>query len=295
MKKLVLICTLLSITLAAVSQERAIPKHVIVVGLDGFGAYAVPKADMPNFKGLMKTGSYSVNMRCVLPSSSAVNWASMLMGSSPTMHGYTEWGSQTPEIPSISKTENGIFPSIFSLIKAKNENAKVGAVYSWGGIGYLLEKAIVDINIHTEGNEDATAEQAAKVIKEQKPEFLFVHFDQPDGAGHKYGHDSEGYYDELKRVDARLGKIQEAIAEAGMLDETLLIVMADHGGIDKGHGGKDMMEVRVPIVMNAQGIKAGKEVKAPMVIYDVAATVAWALELEAHEAWRGKAITSFFN
>ena len=295
MRKLFLVLALSTATLFTFAQSTWKPKHVILVGLDGFGAYAVPKANMPHFKKLMKEGAFNLNMRSVLPSSSAVNWASMLMGASPTIHGYTEWGSQTPEIPSAVTTENDIFPSIFTLIKKDNPQAKVGAVYSWGGVGYLLEKQIVDINIPTEGNEDQTAEQTAAIIKSQKPQFLFVHFDQPDGAGHKFGHDSAGYYQELERVDTRLGKIVAAIKDAKMEDETLLIVLADHGGIEKGHGGKTMMEVRVPVVMTGPGLKTNHEVKSTMVVYDIATTIAWALGLESHEAWRGKAITDFFK
>lgn len=48
----------------------------------------------------MDAGCYTLKKRSVLPSSSAVNWASMFMGAGPELHGYTEWGSKTPELPS---------------------------------------------------------------------------------------------------------------------------------------------------------------------------------------------------
>ena len=88
-------------------------KHVVLIGLDGWGAYSVDKADMPNVKKLMAEGSYTLKKRSVLPSSSAVNWASMYMGAGPELHGYTEWGSQTPDLPSRVVNKNGIFPTIF--------------------------------------------------------------------------------------------------------------------------------------------------------------------------------------
>ena len=75
-------------------------KHVVVIGLDGWGAYSMPKANMLNVKKLMEKGSYTLEARSVLPSSSAPNWASMFMGAGPELHGYTTWGSRTPEIPS---------------------------------------------------------------------------------------------------------------------------------------------------------------------------------------------------
>lgn len=84
-------------------------EHVFVIGLDGWGAYSVAKADMPNVKALMDAGCYTLKKRSVLPSSSAVNWASMFMGAGPELHGYTEWGSRTPELPSRVLNEHGIF------------------------------------------------------------------------------------------------------------------------------------------------------------------------------------------
>ena len=54
-------------------------KHVVFIGLDGWGSYSVPKADIPHIKQLMADGSYTLEKRTVLPSSSAVNWASMFI------------------------------------------------------------------------------------------------------------------------------------------------------------------------------------------------------------------------
>lgn len=54
-------------------ESKPIAKHVILVGLDGFGAYAYQKADMPNLKKLASEGSWGTTTRSVLPSSSAVN------------------------------------------------------------------------------------------------------------------------------------------------------------------------------------------------------------------------------
>ena len=64
---------------------------------------------MPNLKNLMKEGSWSLKARSVLPSSSAVNWASMIMGAGPTLHGYTEWNSAVPEISSSDLTKKECF------------------------------------------------------------------------------------------------------------------------------------------------------------------------------------------
>lgn len=114
-------------------------EHVFVIGLDGWGAYSVEKADMPNVKALMDAGCYTLKKRSVLPSSSAVNWASMFMGAGPELHGYTEWGSRTPELPSRVLNEHGIFPTVFSELRKAAPDAEMGVLYEWDGIKYLVD------------------------------------------------------------------------------------------------------------------------------------------------------------
>ena len=118
---------------ASVSQAaKWKAKHVVLIGLDGWGAYSVEKADMPNVKRLMAEGSYTLKKRSVLPSSSAVNWASMYMGAGPELHGYTEWGSQTPELPSRVVNAHRIFPTVFSLLREAAPDAEIGNICDVG-------------------------------------------------------------------------------------------------------------------------------------------------------------------
>ena len=83
MKKLLILAFLL-LGCFSMASYAAKPKakHVVYIGLDGWGSYSMPKANMPTVKSLMETGCYTMQKRTVLPSSSAVNWASMFMGRS---------------------------------------------------------------------------------------------------------------------------------------------------------------------------------------------------------------------
>lgn len=262
-------------------------KHVVLIGCDGFGAYAFEKANIPNIKKLAQDGSMTLEMRTVLPSSSAVNWASILMGAGPTFHGYTEWGSQTPEIPSVVVSKYGKFPSIYTILKEQKPNSKTAIVFSWEGIEYLVEKEIINIVAPTKSNDDLAADTTATIILREKPIFTFVHFDEPDHVGHTIGHNTPEYYATLEIVDQRVGKIINAVKAAGIANETVIILLSDHGGIDKGHGGKTLEEVQIPFIISGAGIKKNHKITDTAIVYDVASTIAKLLDLKQPQAWRG--------
>ncbi|MET6995754.1 alkaline phosphatase [Chitinophaga defluvii] len=293
MKKLVIAAGLLLSGFFVNAQVKGV-KHVILIGMDGLGAYCFPKADIPNMKQMMQDGSWSLQARSVLPSSSAVNWASMVMGAGPELHGFTEWGSKTPELPSRELDKYGMFPSVYTLLRDKKPNAEIGVIYSWEGIGYLFPKAAVNKDQHCPTDE-ATTEAAVAYIKEKKPDFLFIHFDQPDGVGHAIGHDIPEYYTQVQKNDVLLGKILQSIKDAGMWDNSIIMLSADHGGINKGHGGKTMVEMQIPWIIRGKGVKANNEIKESIVTYDTAATIARIFGLKTPAVWIGRPVNAAFT
>ena len=205
-------------------------KHVVFIGLDGWGAYSMEKANMPTVKQLMKDGSYTLEKRSVLPSSSAVNWASMFMGAGPELHGYTEWGSKTPELPSRVLSHYGIFPSIWGLFRDANPQAEIGFFCQWNGLEYLAEMKAMSKEMHVKAEDDpsgkadkAVATHSCAYIKEKKPAFVGIFFDEPDHVGHQSGHDTETYYQKLEELDGYISEILNAVKEAGIWDETIFI------------------------------------------------------------------------
>lgn len=67
---------------------------------------------------------------------------------------------------------------------------------------------------------------------------------------------------------------------AGMWDNSIIILSSDHGGINKGHGGK--------------GVKKGNEVKESIVTYDTAATIAYIFGLKTPRVWTGRPVKEAF-
>lgn len=273
-------------------------KHVVMIGLDGWGAYSVNKADMPNVKKLMNDGSYTLKKRSVLPSSSAVNWASMYMGAGPELHGYTEWGSQTPELPSRVTNKNGIFPTVFSLLRESDPKAEIGNICEWGGIRYVCDTLALNFDKHIKEstkNPQEAARVAVEYIKSARPNLVNIVFDEPDHVGHGEGHDTPAYYKKLTELDGYIGQIIQAVKDAGMLDETIFIVTADHGGINKGHGGKTMQEMETAFIVSGKGVKKGYEFQESMMQFDCASTIAYIFGLEQPQVWIGRPMTQIFK
>ena len=272
--------------------------HVFLIGLDGWGAYSVPKADIPHIKQLMAEGSYTLEKRSVLPSSSAVNWASMFMGAGPELHGYTEWGSKTPELPSRVVNEHHIFPTIFSELRKAVPDAEIGVLYEWDGIKYLVDT--LALNYHVQAPDynlypAALCEMACKYITEKKPVLTAICFDNPDHVGHVDGHDTPAYYAKLKELDGYVGRIVDAIKEAGIYDNSIIIVTADHGGINKGHGGKTMQEMETPFIIAGKNVKKGGIFDESMMQFDCTSTVAFIFGLKQPQVWIGRPMIQLFK
>lgn len=287
--KQLILCLALSLPLLLTAQVKGV-KHVILIGVDGMGANYLSKAqNIPVMKSIIQHGASTMHARCVLPSSSAVNWASMVMGAGPSLHGYTQWNSQKPEIPSRQIDHYGMFPTVYALLRDQQPQAKIGVIYSWSGIGFLFPKQAVNKDDNT-NNDSLTADHAAKYIQAEKPDFLFVHFDGVDGAGHGIGWGTKAYYKAIEGIDTYIGQIIQSVKNAGIEKNTVIIVTADHGGINKTHGGKSIQEMEIPWMAIGPKIKQNAILNKSIMTYDTAATIAYLFGLKTPQVWIGRPI-----
>lgn len=293
----ILVLTLATGLASCTTQNNLKADHVVMIGLDGWGAYSMEKAEMPVVRQLMAEGAYTLKKRSVLPSSSAANWASMYMGAGPELHGYTEWNSKTPELPSRVLNEHQIFPSVFSLLRQKHPNAEIGCIYEWDGIHYVVDAKALSHEKHITDSpaNPATAQYAAEYIKNRRPMLVNIVFDEPDHVGHSIGHDTPEYYAKLRELDTLIGQIVQAVKDAGILDRTVFVLTADHGGIHTGHGGKTMQEMETPFIISGKNIRKGLVFEESMMQFDVAATVAYIFGLKQPQVWIGRPMKQVFK
>lgn len=308
MKKILLIILAIA-TVGCCNSEKVQrkAKHVIFIGVDGVSTTLFKNPAllerMPNVKMMMEQGSYTIEKRSVMPSSSAINWASIFNGLPTEQHGYNNWNSSKPEIPAVLDNGRGMPPTIFTILREQRPEAESGCVYNWDGIGPLIDTAVINYHLYDPGYhnpenyllENYTRERAVKYILEKKPDFFTFYIGDVDEVGHSSGWESEAYYDCLADTDRMVGIIMQATKDAGLFDDTIFLFSSDHGGLNKGHGQFLMEHLETPFVLYGKNIRKGYVLDEPMMQYDVTATLAYALGLKIPKEWRGRPMKSMFK
>jgi arylsulfatase A-like enzyme len=99
----------------------------------------------------------------------------------------------------------------------------------------------------------------------------------------------------MEQLDSWLGEIIAAIKEAGIYDDSIIVVTSDHGGINTSHGGRSLMEMDTPFIVAGKNIRKAGDLNQYMMQYDTAHTLAEMFGLEIPEVWRGKSLSQIFE
>ena len=286
---------ILSSAVTAVAQVPG-ARHVVIVGVDGLSPDGIRKADTPTLHRMMKSGASTLHARAVMPTVSSPNWASMIMGAGPEQHGITtnDWEPDKFEIAPTVTGPGGIFPTIFSLIREQRPGAQIGCFHDWDGFSRLFDRKAADVVEHCKGPVQTT-EHAIAYLRAKRPDFLFIHLDHVDAAGHHEGHGTPAYYKAVTEADRLIGSVLKALDETGIAEQTVVIVTSDHGGKGKGHGGATMAEIEIPWIIWGAGVSSGHECKTPVNTYDTAATVAYIFGLTPPKCWIARPVEEAFN
>ena len=266
------------ITSPCISAQSMKASKVIVIGVGGLTPDGVVNANTPTLDALMERGAHTMGARGVIPTDSSPNWASMITGASPEQHGITSngWELDDHEIPPVAKGPGGMFPTLFSVLRARHPNQDIGCFYGKGGFVRLIEKDVCTRVEYALGPEK-TIESAIKFISERQPMFTFIQFESVDRAGHSSGYVSPEYYAAVEEADLHTGKLIEELGRTRMAENTVVIVTSDHGGKGKAHGGASLAEMEIPWIIAGPSIRKGKITESPVMTWDTAATVTYIL------------------
>ena len=254
--------------------------HIIIIGVDGAGAW-IKDADTPNFDRIFGNGAITHRALSSKPTISAECWGSMLIGVGPEVHKLTNRRVSTLPYPLWSK-----FPTVFRRIRKAYPKAELGSYCNWNPITKGIVEKLIGVSHATAKDKELTP-VICDYIRNKKPDFLFIHFDSTDGAGHKHGYGTSEHINAINEVDKLIGDVFSAIENVNILEDTLFMVIADHGGTNPGngnggtHGGWSDQEKYVTFAATGKDIN-NTEIKE-MNIRDLAAIILYAMGIDAPE------------
>jgi len=151
-------------------------------------------------------------------------------------------------------------------------------------------------------------ETADPAFFEALPDFLkttmnrerwYWRFDNPE----KYQHMVKGYYKMISGVDSVIGRIQNALKEEGLAENTVIIFMGDNGYFlgERGYAGKWLMHeqsIRVPMMIydpRQPESSRGKSFDEMVLNIDVTPTILQLAGIEIPERYQGESLTAFYD
>jgi predicted AlkP superfamily pyrophosphatase or phosphodiesterase len=264
-------------------------QHLVFIILDGWGSAYVSKANMPTVKRMMSQGANTLDARCVMPSNSWPNWASLFCGATPEQR-----TSDAKQEAYLNKPVKMIdyFPSIFTVLKNNGQEKKSVFFYQWDELQKICPDSATEKQSIFSDTESAM--KVAAYIKEQKPVFTAVGFGEPDSTGHTKGWGSSDYYSKLAEMDGLIAIIEQAVKDAGIYDNTVFVLSSDHGGTLNGHGYNLPKHRKIPMIFYGSGIKKGFTIPSPVNNYDITPTMAALLGLKIPPEWTGRILYEIF-
>lgn len=266
------------------APARAPADLVLLVSVDGLREDAVfPLAR--NMHRLAVEGTSAVNARTISKASTLPSHASMVSGVDFDRHGLAH-NSYRPEMGHIQ------YPTIFS--RAQQAGLPTALFVAKLKLKHLLNPDSVDH--FAVGGVYCSRVNALAVPYLLKAErgLVFVHFSEPDAAGHRHGWGSDEYAQAVRKADRCVGELVDTLEARGKLDRTLLLLTADHGGHDHNHSSHWKHDRRIPWVLWGGPAVPHQRLKRTVYNTDTAATVLTALGLESPADMHGRPVSEAF-
>ena len=239
-----------------VSTELGQSEKVVIMVLDALSSsYLSQLGEKSNLAKIAKDGACTLDARCVYPSQTLTNHTTIMTGVSSGAHGI---------IGNVRIAEDGIttiknrdpemiqVETIFEIAQAQGKKTAVVSgknnlvrLFASGcdvgtsniqPLSYLPSAPnLDDAQTNEEYYEmnltlaDWVFDSLYTVLEKESPDLTLVNVQSTDYIGHRFGPDSKEMQTCLKRVDKALGEFYKKMKKSGMLENTTLIIVADHG------------------------------------------------------------------
>ncbi|GAA4499432.1 hypothetical protein GCM10023172_17980 [Hymenobacter ginsengisoli] len=289
----------------ALAQPPGRARKVVFIIADGIPADVLEKANTPNIKKLLASGTYlrahvggEKGTYTQTPTISAPGYNDLLTGT---------WGYKHNVWDNAIKAPNYHYASIFRLLKEARPASKIAIFSTWrdnrtklvgeglpaaGNLhfdyqadGYELDTVAFPHDkqsLYTHAIDDKVVAEAATCLRQNGPDLSWVYLEHTDDMGHRHG-DSEEQRRAVGYVDAEVGRIWALLRERMKTqpEDWLLVLTTDHGRdaqTGRNHGGQSDRERTTWLVLSDKNVNAYAR-RAPVTIVDVLPTIARFMQL----------------
>ncbi|HSL01448.1 MAG TPA: alkaline phosphatase [Rubrobacteraceae bacterium] len=265
-----------------VNRGGPLARRVIVVVIDGCRIDRFHEAEKPYLERMMAGGAVYGQVETVYPARTVVCFSSMLTGAAPEAHGITS----NLVLRLGLKVE-----SVFDVLRRSGKSGRLV------GIAHLIDAfgddvASVTSVAHNDKIDQNLIAAARREIVEHDPDLLVLQLLAVDQNGHTRGTYYPEYVERIEITDRLIEEFMDFCEERGSLEDAAVILMADHGqgrGIG-AHGHLSDGERFVPFAMWGSGVAAGRTVREPRSILDLAPTISYLLGVEPPSGSTGRVL-----
>ena len=263
-KLILMVMVMLSMTIRVAAQVT----HVILISIDGFNPGMYLDKDWPtsNLRYLMQHGTYADYLKSVFPSFTYPSHTAMVTGALPARSkilynqrigskGEWFWYYKDIQVPTLWQALKAKGLTTAAIMWPVTVGAPIDHNFSelWGidhpddrvtvartqatprgWIDELEQNATgkldsTNFNDNTFAIDENVGRIAAYTIKKYRPNFIALHVIGADDFGHEYGRDADSVKLAMETNDRAIGDVLQAIKEAGIENNTAVIVVGDHG------------------------------------------------------------------
>ncbi|UYZ20985.1 alkaline phosphatase family protein [Mesobacillus jeotgali] len=262
--------------------ENGLSDKVIVIVIDGMRKERFYEANTPFLDQLKENGTEYLNMETLYPARTVVCFSSMFTGTYPFEHGI-----KSNMVYKLGVNTETIFDSL----------RKVGKRGRLLGIAHLVDAMGSDVEtvtavMHKDKADTNMLARARKIMDEQDPDLFIVQMIGTDQVGHSRGVLYDDYIEKIEEADALIQEFVQWLETEGKMENTTLVVCADHGQADGigGHGHLDEGERFVPFFMHGPHIAKGVKVQEKHSLVSLAPTISYLMGAPYPASSRGKVL-----
>ncbi|MEM8586253.1 MAG: alkaline phosphatase family protein, partial [Bacteroidota bacterium] len=208
----------LLLTLVPVFAWSQTPK-VLQIGIDGCRPDALADANTPNIDQIISNGIYSPDAWNDDITLSGPSWSAILTGVTSSKHGVTN--------NSFNGSNYDEYPALFLRAEQYDPSLNTASISHWNPINTQIVGNTADFTLNVSTDQEVE-DEAIAYLGSVDVDWLFLHFDDVDIAGHSSGFSSAvpNYIQQIEEVDAHIGQIMAALtARSNYANEDWLIIL----------------------------------------------------------------------